>query len=121
MEQLDVSTFWSAVAVLGLIIGAAAIIYGVRSATNKAPANAFDEVGGILKQDWARTGRIDFYVAAPESPSPQRLLLRVEERKIVENTMGEDIAQLRWRLATVEEAKEVVACWNAHGAQNRES
>jgi hypothetical protein len=23
------------------------------------------------------------------------------------------VVQLRWRLATVEEAKEVVACWNA--------
>jgi len=27
--------------------------------------------------------------------------------------MGQDIVQLRWRLATLEEAKEVVICWNA--------
>jgi len=31
--------------------------------------------------------------------------------------MGQEVAQLRWRLATVEEAKEVVACWNAHSAK----
>jgi hypothetical protein len=31
--------------------------------------------------------------------------------------MGQEVTQLRWRLATVEEAKEVVACWNAHRAQ----
>jgi hypothetical protein len=41
----------------------------------------------------------------------------VEEKKITENAMGQEVAQLRWRLATVEEAREVVACWNIHGAQ----
>jgi hypothetical protein len=51
--------------------------------------------------------------------TPQQLVLRVEEKKIIENSMGEDVAQLRWRLATVEEAKEVVVCWNnARGSQS---
>ena len=40
-------------------------------------------------------------------------MLRVEEKKITENAMGQDIVQLRWRLATLDEAKEVVVCWNA--------
>ena len=92
-------------------------IYAIRKKDETAPS--FGEVSGTLKQDWTRTGKIDFHVAVLESSSPQQLILRVEERKIIENSMGEDVVQLRWRLATVEEAKEVVACWNTHGSQNR--
>jgi hypothetical protein len=115
MQQLDVSALWSVAAVVALIIGVGIIVYGFRASNNKASANSFDQIGGVLKQDWTRTGRIDFYVGTLQSTSPQALLLRVEEKKIVENAMGEDVIQLRWRLGTVDEAKEVVACWNAHG------
>jgi hypothetical protein len=31
----------------------------------------------------------------------------------MENSMGQEVTQLRWRLATIDEAKDV-ACWNAH-------
>jgi hypothetical protein len=37
----------------------------------------------------------------------------------MENPMGQEVTQLRWRLATMEEAKEVVACWNARGPKTR--
>ena len=50
---------------------------------------------------------------AIESASPQLLILRVEERRVTETVTGQDVVELRWRLATVEEAKEVVVCWNA--------
>jgi hypothetical protein len=43
------------------------------------------------------------------------------EKRIIENSMGEDVMPLRWRLATMEEAKEVVVCWNTHGSQNRQN
>ncbi len=80
----------------------------------KAPTPvSFDDIDGVLKQDWARTGNIDFHARSLDSASPQQLILRVEESKIVENAMGQDVVQLRWRLAALEEAKEVVACWNA--------
>lgn len=74
---------------------------------------AFGHVDGVLKQDWTRTGNIDFHAPALESAAPQPLTLRVEEKKITENAMGQDVVELRWRLATLEEAKEVVVCWNA--------
>jgi hypothetical protein len=45
--------------------------------------------------------------------SPQTPILRVEEKTIIENAMGQDVVQLRWRLANLEEAKEVVVCRNA--------
>jgi hypothetical protein len=105
--------------VIGLAVAAMMIIYAIRKKDEKPPS--FGEVDGTLKQDWARTRKIDFHVVAPGSSAPQRLILRVEEKKIIENPMGEDVVQLRWRLATVDEAKEVVVCWNAHGAGNRPS
>jgi hypothetical protein len=110
---------WGVIAVIALAVAAAMIIYAVRKKDEKAPS--FGDVDGILKQDWARTGKIDFHVTALKSASPQQLLLRVEEKKIVENSVGEDVVQLRWRLATLEEAKELVICWNTHGAGNRPS
>ena len=67
----------------------------------------------LVKQDWTQTGNIDFHVPALDSSSPQQMILRVEEKRIIENAMGQDVTQLRWRLASLEEAKEVVVCWNA--------
>jgi hypothetical protein len=119
VEQLNTPFSWGVIAVIALAVAAAMIIYAVR--TKEQKTETFDDVGGVLKYDWARTGKIDFHVVAPNSPAPQRLILRVEEKKIIENPMGEDVVQLRWRLATVEEAKEVVVCWNTHGAGNRPS
>jgi hypothetical protein len=75
--------------------------------------NSMSSVDGVVKQDWTGTGHIDFLGAQLNSASPQTMALRVEEKKITENAMGQDVTELRWRLATLEEAKEVVACWNA--------
>ena len=90
---------WSLVAVIGAIVGVVIMMFGLRKKEQKPPT-VFD-IDGILKEDWARTGNIDFYVAALENASPQTLILRVEEKKIIENAMGQDVAQLRWRLATL--------------------
>jgi len=87
--------------------------FGFRRKEQNPGSPGFDNIDGVLKQDWTRTDNIDFYFAAVEDGSPQRMILRVEERKVTENPMGQDIVQLRWRLATLEEAKEVVACWTA--------
>ena len=97
--------------VIGIIAGILIIMFGIRKKEQR-PA-AFGHVDGVLKQDWTRTGNIDFHAGALESASPQPLTLRVEEKKITENPMGQDVIELRWRLATLEEAKEVVVCWNA--------
>ena len=105
---------WSLVAVI-VAIGWAivgVVIMGFVLRKKEQKPTVFD-IDGILKEDWTRTGNIDFYVAALENASPQMLVLRVEEKKIIENAMGQDVVQLRWRLATLEEAKEVVVCWNA--------
>jgi hypothetical protein len=120
MEHLGAPFMWSIVAVLGIAVAAAMIAYGIYAIRKKdEPDPSYSGVSGTLKEDWARTGNIDFHVGALESASPQQFILRVEERKIMENSMGQEVTQFRWRLATIEEAKEVVACWNAHGPKAR--
>ena len=115
MEHLGTPFAWSIVVVLAIAVAAAMIVYGIHTLRKKdEPDPLYGGVSGTLKEDWTRTGNIDFHVVALDSASPQHAILRVEERKIVENSMGQEVTQLRWRLATVEEAKEVVACWNAH-------
>ena len=110
LGQLGTPFSWGVIAVIALAVSAAFINYAIRN--RKPKIVTFDEMDGVLKQDWTRTGKIDFHVIKPASTAPQQLILRVEEKKIVENPMGEDVMQLRWRLATVDEAKEVVVCWN---------
>jgi hypothetical protein len=99
------------IGVAGLIAGGVIAVFGFRKRQPKVVV--VETVDGILKQDWTRTGKIDFFVRAIESASPQLLILRVEERRVTETVTGQDVVELRWRLATVEEAKEVVVCWNA--------
>jgi hypothetical protein len=116
MEVMEFA--WSVVPIVGVVIGGL-MIFGFRKKEQKS--TLFGDIDGVLKQDWTRTNNIDFHAAALESTSPQLLVLRVEEKKITENAMGQDIVQLRWRLATLEEAKEVVVCWNANNSErNRE-
>jgi hypothetical protein len=97
-------------AIVGVISGLTIMIFGWRKKGQNV--GVFDDVGGAVKEDWARTGKIDFQVSDPDSASPQAMILRVEERKLVVSAMGQQMAQLRWRLAALEEAKELVVCWN---------
>jgi len=102
---------WGIMAIIGVVVGGLIMVFGFRKTDRKSAP--FDQVDGVMKQDWTRTGNIDFHAAALESISPQPLTLRVEEKRITENAMGQDVVELRWRLATLEEAKELVVCWNA--------
>ncbi len=102
---------WGIVAIIGVVVGGLIMVFGFRK-TQQQPST-FDHIDGVMKQDWTRTGNVDFHAAALESASPQPLTLRVEEKRITENAMGQDVVELRWRLATLEEAKELVVCWNA--------
>src|SRR5580704_10387996 len=120
MDQLGTPLSWGVFAVIAVAVATAMIVYGFYSVRKKRELDpSFSEVGGTLKLDWTRTGKVDFLVADLESTSPQQLILRVEEKKIIENSMGEDVIQLRWRLATLAEAKEVVVLWNTHASKNR--
>jgi hypothetical protein len=102
---------WSVVAAIGATVGVVIMVLGLRKKEQKPLA--VESIDGVLKQDWTRTGNIDFHAASLESTAPPILILRVEERKITETAMAQDVVELRWRSASLTEAKEVVACWNA--------
>jgi hypothetical protein len=106
MESLT----WVIVAI-GALVGGLIMMFGFRK-TDQKPV-AFGQIDRALKQDWMRTGNIDFHTSALESSSPQPLRLLVEEKRVTEGAVGQDIAELRWRLATLQESKELVVCWNA--------
>jgi len=77
---------------------------------------------GVVKKDWVVTGRIDFATqdeagsADAETPAEFRLL--VEERRIVESIAGNENLEIQWRLATLKEAKIVIAHYHKYLAQN---
>jgi len=98
-------------AIVGMVIGIVFMIFGFF----KRERNVGQVDNGTLRQDWARTGNIDFQAHSTEREptSPSWLILRVEEKRIVESLTGQDITHLRWRAATVDEAKEVVVYWNS--------
>jgi hypothetical protein len=100
---------WVIVA-MGLGMGGLVMIFGHRTTDTKL---APDRIKGAVKQDWTPTGNIDFHGATQESSAPQPLRLWVEENKITETPVGQRVVELRWRLATIEEGKELVICWNA--------
>ncbi|HZP68577.1 MAG TPA: hypothetical protein VFB29_01420 [Pseudolabrys sp.] len=77
---------------------------------------------GVVKRDWVATGRIDFAtrlngnVDDPDQPSEFKLL--VEERRIVESITGNENLEIQWRLATLNEAKAVVAQYHRYLTEN---
>jgi hypothetical protein len=103
---------WVIVAI-GVSLGGLIMIFGFRKA-DKKPVTY--RTTGAVKQDWLRTGNIDFHASTVEGSSPQPLRLWVEEQRITESVVGQRVVELRWRLATIEEGKELVICWNARQA-----
>ncbi len=101
---------WVIVAI-GVLMGGLIMMVGFRKTDQKSVT--FGRIDRALKQDWMRSGNIDFHTSGLESSSPQPLRLLVEEKRVTEGAVGQDIAELRWRLATLQEAKELVVCWNA--------
>jgi len=77
---------------------------------------------GVVKKDWVATGRIDFATQEesgtddPQRPAEFRLL--VEERRIVQSLAGNENLEIQWRLATLKEAKVVIASYHKHLADN---
>ena len=74
---------------------------------------------GVVKQDWVATGRIDFATRDPaDANQPSEFKLLVEERRIVESIAGNENLEVQWRLATLNEAKAVVAQYHKFLSEN---
>ena len=61
--------------------------------------------------EWVPTGRIDFAINSDDEDAdqPSEFNLLVEEQRIEECIAGNTNLEIQWRLATIEEAKAVVA------------
>jgi hypothetical protein len=77
---------------------------------------------GVVKRDWVPTGRIDFATRvngnSEDSDQPSEFKLLVEERRIVESITGNENLEIQWRLATLNEAKAVVAQYHKYLSEN---
>jgi hypothetical protein len=78
---------------------------------------------GVVKHDWCPTGRIDFTarfedVGDQSKDKPGEFKLLVEERRIVESLAGNENLEIQWRLATLSEAKDVVAQYHKYLSEN---
>ena len=80
MEHPGTPFAWSIVVVFAITVAAGMIGYGIYSFRKKdEPDPLYGGVSGTLKEDWARTGNIDFHLTALDSTSSQHFILRVEE------------------------------------------
>jgi hypothetical protein len=72
----------------------------------------------VVKRDWVPTGRIDFATRlngnSTKADQPSEFKLLVEERRIVESIAGSENLEIQWRLATLKEAKAVVAQYHKY-------
>jgi hypothetical protein len=101
------------VAVIGVVSGGLIMTSGLRKGGKKpAPGGTRSAV----KQDWTPTGNIDFHASTVKGSSLQPFSLWVEESRITESMVGQRVVELRWRLATIEEGKELVIYWNGRRA-----
>jgi hypothetical protein len=63
----------------------------------------------IITSEWQSTGKIDFHCAqTPKDDTPAEFVLRVEDFRVVESISGVEHVEIRWRNATLAEAKAVV-------------
>jgi hypothetical protein len=80
-----------------------------------------NEIKGVVKRDWAPTGRIDFTTKLngnddPNQPSEFKLI--VEERRIIESVAGNEHLEVQWRPATLKEAKAVITQYHKYLTEN---
>src|SRR5581483_3911946 len=77
---------------------------------------------GVIKRNWVPTGRIDFATRvngdAADANEPSEFKLLVEERRIVESVTGLENLEIQWRLATLKEAKAVIAQYHKYLMDN---
>jgi len=73
---------------------------------------------GVVKRDWVATGRIDFatqeHGGSDDADRPAEFKLLVEERRIVESIAGNENLEIQWRLASLKEAKMVIANYHKY-------
>lgn len=101
------SAFWIILAVV-LVISTIGYLLTRRGGGLAASVTADN---AKLIQDWIPTGRIDFAGASVEpsdADTPASLYLQAEETRLLVSQSGIEKKEIRWRRATLNEAKRVV-------------
>jgi hypothetical protein len=100
------SMFWIGLAIF-LIIAVVGYLVTRRAGTAPLPV----EHGGKVIHDWLPTGRIDFAgpsMDAGAADTPASFYLQAEDVRFLVSFSGIERKELRWRRATLNEAKKVV-------------
>jgi len=107
MREIAMSTFLAVVLVfVGIIAAAAALVMlYIWWLKQKKP----EEIVTVTSE-WQPTGKIDFHCAElpQDHKLPTHFVLRVEDYRTVESISGVEHVEIRWRNATLAEAKAVV-------------
>jgi hypothetical protein len=101
-ELISNQLLWfGAAAVLVLLVG----VFAAYRLYKSKPSDATPK-----QQDgWTPTGRIDFL----NSPSTDNFILQAEDTRIVDSMGGVEHREIRWRKATLDEAKTVVVAYHS--------
>jgi hypothetical protein len=119
---MDLTTY--GLALIPLAIAGGLIVLYLRKAGSAGGDKAEKKIAyqGVVKKDWVLTGRIDFATqddrSAADADRPAEFKLLVEERRIVESIAGNDNLEIQWRLASLKEAKVVIAHYHKYVAEH---
>jgi hypothetical protein len=99
------SIFWLALAII-LALAIVGYFFARRNNGDAPPVG-----GGTLVQGWVPTGRIDFAgpsMDASNADTPASFYLQAEDIRLLVSFSGIERKEIRWRKATLKEAKRVV-------------
>jgi hypothetical protein len=106
MQWDTITDQWLWFAALGIVVvlvAAVAVYY-----FHKPKPKPHDAIEGN-QEGWSSTGRIDFV----DPHSLANFILQVEDTRIAESVGGVEHREIRWRKATLEEAKRVIVAYHA--------
>ena len=102
--------FWAALATVMVII----IVAYVATRGARISASSENEHVKVI-QDWTPTGRIDFVAPSMDenaSDAPASIYLQAEDTRHLVSFSGIERKEMRWRKATVNEAKQVAVTFH---------
>jgi len=100
------SIFWFALAII-LVLAIVGYVLARRANAHLTPVGD----GAKVVQDWVPTGRIDFAgpsMDASNADTPASFYLQAEDIRLLISFSGIERKEIRWRKATLKEAKRVV-------------
>jgi hypothetical protein len=100
------SIFWMGLAIVSIM----AVIGLLVTRRARVGLSSSGEAGTVVR-DWTSTGRIDFVgpsLEASDADTPASFYLQVEEIHVLRSFSGIERTEVRWRKATLKEAKTVV-------------